>query len=201
MTYTIPLPEMGQRWLDKTKSSFLTDPSAMLVLQHSGAVCPSKVPDMLELAEAQSHANGDPVLVRKRLMHVLVEAVDNLSRHALGILNDASFALLVRDSAGYRLATGNAVPFATGMLLAHRVEILNLMAREDLKEHYMKLLAGDARSANGGAGLGLLTLARKSASPLVATSDTLGPFTSYFTLEIRVGREMETSVTGAVQSR
>ncbi|MBX2981970.1 MAG: DUF6272 family protein [Flavobacteriales bacterium] len=191
MTYAIPLPEMGQRWLDRTKSRFLADPTATLVMEHSGAVIPEEVPSMLELAEAQCYAHGDPVLVRKRLMHVLVEAVDNLSRHALGILNEASFALLVRDSSGYRMATGNAVPFATGMLLAHRVEILNLMAREDLKEHYMKLLAGDARSSNGGAGLGLLTLARKSAGPLVVNSDTLGPFTSYFTLEMRVGRDSD----------
>lgn len=201
MKYAVPLPYMGQRWLSKTKSKFLADPSAMLVLEHSGAIDPQEVPSMLELAEAHCHANGDPLLLRKRLMHVLVEAVDNLSRHALGVLNEASFALLVRDRSGYRMATGNAVPFATGMLLAHRVEILNLMAREDLKEHYMKLLAGEARSSNGGAGLGLLTLARKTAGPLVASSDTLGPFTSYFTLEMRVGREEEAYQSGAVQAR
>ncbi len=201
MEHAIPLPEMGPRWLDKTKTRFLADPSAALILEHSGVVRPDAVSGMLEQAEVHSYANGDPVVLRKRLMHVLVEAVDNLSRHALGILGDASFALLVRDSAGYRMATGNAVPFATGMLLAHRVEILNMMAREDLKEHYMKLLAGDARSSNGGAGLGLLTLARKSAGPLLASSDTLGPFTSYFTLEMRVGREGDAFAQGAVQTR
>ncbi|MBZ0205517.1 MAG: DUF6272 family protein [Flavobacteriales bacterium] len=191
MDHAIPLPEMGHRWLDRTRSRFLADPSAILIFEHSGSVHPETVPEFLELAEQHSHAHGDPVLVRKRLMHVLVEAVDNLSRHALGILNDASFALLVRDRSGYRLATGNAVPYATGMLLSHRVEVLNLMGQEDLKEHYLKVLAGNARSSNGGAGLGLLTLARKSAGPLVTSSDPLGPFTSYFTFEMRVGGKNE----------
>ena len=45
------------------------------------------------------------------------------------------------------------------------------------------------RSSNGGAGLGLLTMARKSAPPLVVLSDLLGPFTSYFTIEVRVGMD------------
>ncbi|MBK6891554.1 MAG: hypothetical protein IPH00_00020 [Flavobacteriales bacterium] len=50
----------------------------------------------------------------------------------------------------------------------------------------MKLLTNDSRSTNGGAGLGLLTLARKSVRPILTTSDTLGPFTSYFSFELPV---------------
>jgi|GEM_PF-582941 len=198
MDHALPMPEMSHRWLNRARSRFLADPTAELVLEHAGMLHPEAVSIMLERAEELSHAQGDPIVLRKRLMNVLVEVVDNLSRHALGILGNASFALLVRDAAGYRMATGNAVPFATGMLLAHRVEVLNLMGKEDLKEHYMSLLASDARSSNGGAGLGLLTMARKCAGPLVVNNDTLGPFTSYFTLEMRVGRALPTTATGAV---
>lgn len=198
MDYAVPLPEMGHRWLSRAKTRFLSDPAAEVVLEHAGALPADGVPLLLRQAEERSHAEGDSIVLRKRLMHVVVEAVDNLCRHALGILGEASFALLVRDPAGYRLATGNAVPYATGMLLAHRVEILNLMDKQDLRDHHMMLLAGDARSANGGAGLGLLTLARKSAGPLVVTTDTLGPFTSYFTIEVRVGAELVSNASRAV---
>ncbi len=186
MEYALPLPEMSHRWLDKARSRLLVEPSDMLVFEHSGAVHADLIPDMLDLVEARSHASGDPVVLRKRLIHVLVESVDNMRRHALGIMADASFALLVRNKDGYRFTTGNAVPHATALLLAKRVEILNAMAAEDLKEHYMKLLTNDSRSTNGGAGLGLLTLARKSMRPIITTSDTLGPFTSYFSFELHV---------------
>ncbi|MBK9061281.1 MAG: hypothetical protein IPL81_15965 [Flavobacteriales bacterium] len=186
MEHAIPLPEMSHRWLDKARSRLLVEPSDMLVFEHSGAVHADLIPDMLDLVEAHSYASGDPIVLRKRLIHVLVESVDNMRRHALGILADASFALLVRNKDGYRFTTGNAVPHATAMLLAKRVEILNAMEGEDLKEHYMKLLTNDSRSTNGGAGLGLLTLARKSMRPILTTSDTLGPFTSYFSFELQV---------------
>lgn len=191
MEYAIPLPDMSHRWLDRARSRLLVAPSDLLVFEHSGAVPSDLIPNMLDLVEAQSHASGDPVLLRKRLMNVLVESVDNMHRHALGILSDASFALLVRNSDGYRFITGNAVPYATAMLLSKRVELLNAMDAVDLKEHYLKLLANNSRSSNGGAGLGLLMLARKSMRPIITTSDTLGPFTSFISFELHVCGEVD----------
>ena len=191
MEHAIPLPEMSQRWLEKAKSRLLVEPSDLIVFEHSGAVGAGLIPNMLNLVEAHSRASGDPVTLRKRLVHVLVESVDNMHRHALGILADASFALLVQSREGYRFTTGNAVPSATAMLLSKRVEILNAMGMEDLKEHYMKLLASGSRSTNGGAGLGLFTLARKSMRPIITTSDTLGPFTSYFSFDLLVSGDVD----------
>ncbi|MBP8824800.1 MAG: hypothetical protein KBH07_14250 [Flavobacteriales bacterium] len=187
MEPAIPLPDMGHRWLERAKSRFLSDPATVLVLEHSGVVTGADVPVMVAKAEDHSRHMADPIPVRKRMMQVLVEAVDNLNRHGLGLLADATFALLVQDRHGYRLATGNAVPWATAMVLSKRVEILNMMAQEDLKEQYLKLLTFSGHSANGGAGLGLFTLARKGKLPLVASFDPVGPFTSYFTLEMRIG--------------
>lgn len=187
MEHAIPLPGLSHRWLDRAKSRLLVEPSDMLVFEHAGAVDAGLITQLLGHVEAHSHACGDTVILRKRLIHVLVETVDNMQRHGSGILADASFALLVRNSEGYRFTSGNAVPYATAMLLSRRVEILNAMGAEELKEHYLKLLANDSRSANGGAGLGLLTLARKSIRPIITTSDTLGPFTSFFSFEVQVG--------------
>lgn len=193
MEHAIPLPEMSQRRLDQARLRLLVEPSDRLVFEHSGAIHGDLISNMLDQVEAQCHASGDPVMLRKRLMHVLVESVDNMRRHALGILADASFAILVRNRDGYCFITGNAVPIATALLLAKRVELLNAMEMVDLKEHYMRLLTNNSRSTNGGAGLGLLTLARKSMRPIITTSDTLGPFTSFFSFELQVRRDTEYS--------
>ncbi len=189
MNLAIPLPEMSHRWLDRAKARLQADPAAVPLFEHSGRVDPDIITDMVTRVEAFSRTHGDPVPLRKRLLMVMLEAMDNVSRHSLSLMDEATFALLVRDREGYRLATGNAVPHATATLLAHRVDILNSMDRDDLKEHYLRLLACGGRSSNGGAGLGLLTMARKSAPPLVVLSDLLGPFTSYFTIEVRVGMD------------
>lgn len=186
MEPALPLPEMGQRWLEQARARMLTDPCAVVVIEHSGVVTGENLTSMVAKAEQHSLVMDDPTSIRKRMMQVLVEAVDNLNRHGLGLLGEATFALLVRDRLGYCLTTGNAVPHALAMVLSKRVEILNMMAQEDLKEHYLKLLSVPGRSANGGAGLGLFTLARKGRLPIMASFDSVGPFTSYFTLEVRI---------------
>lgn len=176
---------MGQLWLDRAKARLLNMPGATVVWAHCGPVRPDDLTTMLAVAEEHSLVHGAALGMRKRMLQVVVEAVDNLQRHAMGAMGEADFALLVHDRHGYRLATGNAVPCSTGAVLMNRVEILNLMGPEDVKGHYMRVLAMNARTANGGAGLGLFTLARKG-SALSASCASLGPFTSYFTLEVRV---------------
>lgn len=172
-------------------SGFLLDPGSRVVLEHRGAVDAAMIPAMVERVEEQSRLNGDRVPMRKKLIYVMVEAVDNLSRHATGPHADSNFVALVRDGEGYRLATGNAVPVATAALLGHRVGILNQMDPEDLREHYLKLLSNDNRSANGGAGLGLLTMARKTVRPIRMEAAPLGPFMAYLTFELRVGNSVD----------
>jgi hypothetical protein len=62
------------------------------------------------------------------------------------------------------------------------------MDEGDLRVHYMKLLANDGRTERGGAGLGLLTMARKSARPMVARTLPRDDDSAYFALELAVLR-------------
>ncbi|HRH38915.1 MAG TPA: DUF6272 family protein, partial [Flavobacteriales bacterium] len=125
---------------------------------------------LLGKAEAHSVGTGDPVSLRKRLFNVLVEGLENLNRHVAESDRTSCSALLMDDGRSYRLVLGNAVPLAAAALLMHRVSVLNEMDDVDLKEHFMKLLASDGRTERGGAGLGLITMARKSARPMVSHS-------------------------------
>ena len=65
-------------------------------------------------------------------------------------------------------------------------DILNEMDEADLKEHYLKLLSNSARSEHGGAGLGLLTMARKSAKPIVVRTARLCSMAAFLIMEVRI---------------
>ncbi|HMC97292.1 MAG TPA: DUF6272 family protein, partial [Flavobacteriales bacterium] len=88
----------------------------------------------------------------------------------------------------YRLLMGNALPLATAALLTHRVGVLNEMDEVDLREYYRRLLANEARTERGGAGLGLLTMARKCTRPMVARTLPRDSGSAYFALELAVLR-------------
>ncbi|MFT3886135.1 MAG: DUF6272 family protein [Flavobacteriales bacterium] len=184
----IPIPgaDMGRYWFDEARVRCFEDPLAETVFAFTGAIDHDRVTRLLGDADAAALHAGAPTPARKRLVNVLMEALENVCHHGTAQQRERSFALLVRDRSGFRFELGNAVPLVTATLLTHRVNILNEMDEADLKEHYLKLLSNDNRSAHGGAGLGLLTMARKSKRPLSARSLPLDEHTALFALGLRV---------------
>lgn len=183
---TVALMEVGQQWLEDSLSRCMEDPSTEVVFAFQGRMDHEQVERLVGEAEHSSLAHEDGVAPRKRMMNVLVEALENVHHHSLASHREAAFALLVRDTKGFRLAFGNAVPLAMAALITHRVGILNEMDEADLKEHYLKLLSNSARSEHGGAGLGLLTMARKSTKPIVVRTAKMCPEAAFLTMELRV---------------
>jgi hypothetical protein len=177
---------LGKEQLLEAKNRVLAGAATALAYEHAGACYADMIPGLLDLAGERCRQAGDPPALRKRLVHVLLETVDNITRHAKGAFGGSSFVLLARDGKEWVVACGNLVPAATAVLMMHRMSILNSMGRDDLREHYLKLLAKGGRTKNGGAGLGLLTLARKAARPILVSMEPVGPYTSYLKFELRV---------------
>jgi len=138
------------------------------------------------LAEAFSMERKDPKTIRKRLVNVLLEALENLSRHVEDKDRDTTFARLGRLAGSYVLVVGNALPSAVAAVLLSRVDILNDMIEDDLKLHYMGLLKNDSRTANGGAGLGLVTMVRRSRRPVLARSYAISEQQALLVLELAI---------------
>lgn len=139
-----------------------------VVFAFRGELHPTDLEQLLGAAEAHSIAAMAGVSARKRLFNVLVEGLENIRTHTEPELAGTSFALLVYNARGYRVLFGNAAPQVTVALLTSRVDILNEMDEADLREYHLKVLANEGRTERGGAGLGLLTMARKS-SGLIRT--------------------------------
>ncbi len=186
MNTSLPIADIGRQWLEDTRARCTEDPATTVVLAYQGEVDHATIQRLLAEAEQASLAVEDGMSTRKRMMNVLVEGLENVHHHSLASHRDAAFVLLVRDERGYRIAFGNAVPLAMAALITHRVGILNEMDEADLKEHYLKLLSNTARSEHGGAGLGLLTMARRSVRPIVVRTCRLCPAAAFLILELRV---------------
>lgn len=180
------LLEMSLARLEDIRRRGLEAPASQVVFAHSGAIDHDGVQGLVAVAEQFSLDREDAVSLRKRLVSVIVEGLENVHHHGLSECAQGSFAILLRVGDGYRFAFGNAVLLATAALLTHRVSVLNEMDEADLKEYYLKLLSNDARSERGGAGLGLMTMARKSSGPMATQSVELGNGQAFFSLELYV---------------
>ena len=150
--------DRSSHWADALVQRYLA--TSEVVLMHFGGLDHGRLEELLAQAETFSERALDGVAVRKRLFNVLVEGMENVHRHTAADHAASAFAALFRSPDGYHLLFGNALPAASAASMAHRVEVLNQMDEADLREHHLRLLTNEGRTERGGAGLGLLTIAR-----------------------------------------
>jgi hypothetical protein len=159
---------------------------ATLLWEHTGTFARADLDVALHRVEHVSVDHSDATAVRKRLISVLVEGMENILVHAGKDLAALCAVLVLRTRSDYRLVLINPVPLATAALLQHRIDFLNEMDEVGLKEHYLKLLANRERTERGGAGLGLLTMARRSQRPMRVRCNPFSETEALFALELAV---------------
>ncbi|MBK9176508.1 MAG: hypothetical protein IPM46_09255 [Flavobacteriales bacterium] len=189
MEAAFPLDRSKDHWSEQLLAPVQAAGSTRVVFAHHGPVDHAMKERLMAQAEAYSLEIADSVVLRKRLFNVMVEGLDNLTLHTVSAHGESCFATLLDSGSGYRLFLGNTVPVSTAEMLAHRVQVLNDMSDTDLKEHFLMLLANDGRTERGGAGLGLVTMARKSGRGLTAHVIPLDQGHARLVMELALNRD------------
>lgn len=110
--------------------------------------------------------------VQKKVFHVMVECLQNISKHAFhtdlnseNLLNHG--VLLVTNTCEfYQVTTGNIIEKDKVEDLNEFLEMINLLNDPELNCLYKKQLKEGSLSLKGGAGLGFIDIKRKTGSAL-----------------------------------
>ena len=94
----------------------------------------------------------------KKLVSVALELLDNAQRHSAA--SDVDFQWCIVDNELVVSITNNAL-HADAMRLANQVRDIAAMSREEITEAFKRQMMTDTFGDHGGAGLGLLQIARK----------------------------------------
>lgn len=117
---------------------------------------------------------------------ILVEMLQNVSRHNMNNISKDGIFMITEDKDGtYWTAVGNVVDEGTKALLIDRIDGLNAMDEMQLKQAYKQTLREGSFSDKGGAGLGLIEIARKSSEKLTYSFDDLGDGKYFFTFNVK----------------
>jgi len=137
--------------------------------------------------------------VRKRVYGVLTECLQNLcnniesseeSKEMTELNYDLHSAVIMVDSndEGYFIKTGNFVSNSKIEDLKKSIEGINLLSKEELREKYNKILSNKIFSEKGGAGLGLIDIAKKSGKKLEYDFETVDNKFSFFSFQITISK-------------
>ena len=171
---------------------FKTMQDEKIIFSFKGVVTKEILDSLYNSLGGENTADIKELKLRKRVNNILVEALQNIYHHTdkEGALTDnihESICMVYRDSPeSYRIITGNTILNSHIELLKNKLEELNAMKPEEVRELYQKKLAENELSAKGGAGLGLLDMARKSCNRMDYDFSMLNDEFSFFSLVISI---------------
>lgn len=145
--------------------------------------------ELLRLTEQKIDAAIVERKIRKRIFHIMVEAVQNISRHAASAPSNipgSSIFVLGKKENGFFVITGNLIENDHIDKVRSRIETVNGMEKEDLRELYKTTMENEGHNAAGGANLGLIDIARKAGDKMEYSFHKLGDAHSFFTLKINI---------------
>ena len=112
--------------------------------------------------------------VRKKVYNIMVESLQNLFHHSDELPEELveslgqryGMIIIKRNGEDFRIIAGNFVSALNQKNLVERIEKINSLSADELKDMYKHVLNFQKMSAKGGGGLGLIDIARKSENKL-----------------------------------
>jgi hypothetical protein len=151
------------------------------------------------LAENKMDSYSEDASMKKKVFHVMVECLQNLSKHAeefdseTGSQGGAGNGIFIvgrlgDDNQDYHIMTGNAVENQKVPELKALLEKINHLDKDGLKELFKKQMREGSLSEKGGAGLGLIDIARKTGEKLEYHFVDIDDKSSFFLLRTKISR-------------
>ncbi len=148
------------------------------------------------LAESNMAKEEENNLVQKKVFHVMVECLQNISKHAEDFSSNENYTfagrgifLVSKGDNEYHVTTGNVVENVKIDGLNSMLEHINSLDKDQLKELYKKQIKEGQLSDKGGAGLGFIDIKKKTGKKLTYHFLPIDDRTSFFLLTSTISRK------------
>jgi ferredoxin-fold anticodon binding domain-containing protein len=137
--------------------------------------------------------------IKKKVYHVMVECLQNISKHADDDAQTASDSLeeglaktgiflIGNDQNQYFITSGNGIANENIPALKSLIDNINSLNQDELKQLHKEKMRETAISDKGGAGLGFIDIARKTGNPLEYHFEPIDDKNSFFLLKTSIKR-------------
>ena len=132
--------------------------------------------------------------IKKKVYNVLVECLQNLYHHLDEVSQDqnekirSAIFMIGKIDNSYNIITGNYIKNVNIEGLKKRLDHINILTKEELKEYYKLVLNNGEMSMKGGGGLGMIDIARKTGQKLNFDFSPVDEKYSFFSLNIKISQ-------------
>ncbi|MEN8120505.1 MAG: SiaB family protein kinase [Bacteroidota bacterium] len=163
-------------------------------LAYEGEITHQITKAFTSLTENNMVKEEDPNTVQKKVFHVMVECLQNISKHAENRNNIVTskdgrgIFMVSKDELEYNVTTGNIIDNDKVPILREILENINKLDTLGLKKLYKQQIREGRLSERGGAGLGFIDIARKTGQKLIYSFLTVNEEKSFFVLTSTISR-------------
>lgn len=158
---------------------------------------------LIDLNNYQFNKSNELNRTQRKVGFLIAECFQNIVRH--GDLSAADSYFHTQNNRGvFSVVSGNIVQNDMIDTLKTQLEQLNKLTSDELKETYRKALADGSFSERGGAGLGLIEMARKTKNKLSFSFSEIDADKSYFYFQLRlktpdfVGEQLNSNLDNSI---
>ena len=130
--------------------------------------------------------------IRKKLYNVMIEVLQNLYHHAddinmnVGAKSPNAVCIVDNYPDQCNITTANYIRNDKIQSFNSKLEKINLLSKEELKDYYLQVLNNGEKSSKDGAGLGMIEISRKIDDKLHFDFIPLADNYSLFVLKIKI---------------
>ncbi|MFC2104073.1 SiaB family protein kinase [Bacteroidota bacterium] len=165
-----------------------------ITLVYEGEITHQITKAFTSLTESNMAKESEANAVQKKVFHVMVECLQNISKHADSFgSDDFLFAgrgifMVSKGKVNYHVTTGNVIENDKIEELTEMLNHINSLDKEGLKQLYKSQMKEGRLSEKGGAGLGFIDIARKTGNTLEFHFLPIDEGSSFFLLTSSISR-------------
>lgn len=168
-----------------------------IILSFKGDITKDLLTSVYQIMEARMENDNEDPKRKKKFYHVLVECLQNMYHHMesmqskkdsipLEFAGSGIFIIGRGENGSYRIMTGNYIFNENADTLKDRIDKINSMNQQELKAYYLEKLGTSELSDKGGAGLGIIDIARKSGNAIEYDFKKVTDTFSFFSLSAKI---------------
>lgn len=164
-----------------------------IMLSFKGNITSELLTSILVIIENKLENLDESPKIKKKVYNVLVECLQNLYHHmdempvkSAEDTNRSAIFMIGKEGDDYKIITGNYMFTEHVDNLRSRLDKVNSLTPEELKEYYKEVLNNGVMSSKGGGGLGMIDIARKSGQKLDYEFLKIDDKYTFFTLNIKI---------------
>ncbi|SFE29050.1 SiaB family protein kinase [Thermophagus xiamenensis] len=183
----------SHRFLEFAYQLYKTMKTNEINLVYEGEVTQEITKTFTSLTEKNMARSEEPNQVQRKVFNVMVECLQNISKHAdtlsdEGETDKRGIVMVSKGEDSYKIITGNVIRNSKIPGLKESLEHINSLDKAGLSSLYKQQIKETKLSKKGGAGLGLIDIAKKTGSKLSYQFKELNDDVSFFILTSTIKR-------------